>query len=326
MTHRANLAVIGVGYWGKKVTDEYLRLCQSNPKASLVKACDIQEENLKYCHEAYGISNEKLTKDYREVLSLEDVDGVHICTPNETHYKICKEALEAGKHVLLEKPMTLNSKEAFDLCEIAKSQSCVLQIGTIFRFNNALKKILGLVQKGYFGNIYYLKLRWTTLMPPPNNRDIIFDLASHPIDIINYLLDQWPVSVTCVTRFYRRKELDEVAYIVAELKGDVIAHIEVSWLQPSKVRELDLIGSERCADVDCLNQKIRIHENKNEKWRNVLVKRNNTIEAEAINFVESIIQGRGSVSSGLIGAKNVEVLEYIRKSSEQKKSLSIPLG
>lgn len=318
MKARLNIAVIGAGYWGKKIIYEYLQIVRKRPNVNVIMVCDLEDKNLDYCRDAYNISEEKLTRSYQDVINSSNVDAVHICTPNETHYKICKEALQSGKHVLLEKPMTLTSKQAFELVNFAKSKKIILQTGHIFRFNNALKKIKKLIQQNYFGDIYYLKLQWTTLMSPPPDRDVIFDLAPHPIDIVHFLLNQWPTKVTCKARAYRRKKPEEVAYISAELNRNIIIHIELSWLQPKKTRELTVVGSKQCATVDCLNQTIQIHENNSNKTHYLEVQRNNTIETEITHFINCISHQQRSINSGSIGAKNVEILEHIRKSLEEK--------
>jgi len=319
MKAQLNMAVIGAGYWGKKIIYEYLNIVRKRPNVNVAMVCDLDDKNLDYCRDAYNIFEEKLTRSYQDVINSSNVNAVHICTPNETHYKICKEALQSGKHVLLEKPMTLASKQAFELVNIATSKNLILQAGHIFRFNNALKKIRKLIQQNYFGDIYYLKLQWTNLISPPPNRDIIFDLAPHPIDIVHLLFSQWPTKVTCKAGAYRRKEPEEVAYILTELNRNTMIHIELSWLQPGRTRELTVVGSKRCATVDCLNQTIQIHENNSNKTYDLEVQRNNTIETEITHFVNCVShQQQRSMNSGLIGAKNVEVLEHIRKSLEEK--------
>jgi len=318
-----NIAVLGAGYWGKKVIGEYLQLAQNHPKVNFSMVCDLQDRNLEYCRRDYDIPSRKLTKSYGEVLKSPDVNAVHICTPNGTHYQICKEALEAGKHVLLEKPMTLNSKHAYELVEIAESEGLTLQVGHIYRFNNALKWVRKLIEDRYLGDLYYLRLQWTTLMLPLPDRDIVFDLAPHPIDIVNYLLDMWPTKVSCKAGNYRREKLTEVAYITAELDGKLLANIELSWLQPGKVRQTSVIASTRCATIDCLNQKIGIYENGNGEACDIKVERNNTILSEITHFTQRILQNEESNNMGSIGARNVEILEHIRRSLEEERTVRV---
>jgi predicted dehydrogenase len=320
------VAVIGAGYWGRKVINEYLQLARGNTKIDLSMVCDVKDENLTYCREKFGVPEEKLRLSYKEVFSSRSVDAVHICTPNETHHEICKQALLAGKHVLLEKPMAMCAKHAWELVGLAEHNGLILQVGHIFRFNNALKAIRDLVARNYFGTLYYLKLQWTTLMPSPLGRDIIFDLGPHPVDILNYVLKRWPVKVTCKARAYRRKLLEELAYFTLEFDTDLIAHVELSWLQPGKVRRLDVIGSERAATIDCLNQSIQVYENGAEDVFALEVVRNNTILDEVDHFAQSVMSGENSSNPGDIGATNTAVLEALKRSLEEDKTIEANTG
>lgn len=323
---KINIGVIGVGYWGKKIVHEYVQLGKQNSLVDLHAICDLLEDNLKYC-ENYAIPN--MAKYHKEVMYSPDVDAVNVCTPNETHYQLCREALDAGKHVLVEKPMTLSSAEAYELVELAHKQNLVLSVGHIFRFNNALRMIRDLIKNGFFGDVFYLKLQWTTFMPPIEGRDIITDLAPHPFDILHFLLGEWPLKITCKAKAYRREKLEEMAYIVAEFRNNVVAHVELSWLSPGKTREVCVMGSKRFASVNCLAQGVKVFENNG--FRDVYVKRNNTIEEELEHFVYCV-QNNSVVNnsylnenSGLLGAHVVRLLEIARKSVEEEKTESVDI-
>ncbi len=323
MKDNFNVAVIGAGYWGKKVINEYLQLAKENANVDLSMVCDVKDENLTYCRDKFGVSEEKLKPNCKEVFSSRSVDAVHICTPNETHHEICKQALLAGKHVLLEKPMAMRAKHAWELVGLAEHNGLILQVGHIFRFNNALKTVRDLVAQNYFGTLYYLKLQWTTLMSSPLGRDIIFDLGPHPVDVLNYVLKKWPAKVTCKARAYRRKLLEELAYFTLEFDTDLIAHVELSWLQPGKVRRLDVIGSERAATIDCLDQSIQIHENGDGDAFSLDVVRNNTVLDEVDHFAHSVMSGENSSNPGSIGATNTAVLEALKRSLEENKTKEV---
>lgn len=326
MRKSINVAVIGAGYWGRKVVSEYLQLAKENPGVNLAKVCDLRDENLKFCEEALHVKGDLLSSEYSNVLCSQDIDAVHICTPNDTHHKFCLEALEAGKHVLLEKPMALSAKDAWELVSVADYKHLCLQVGLIFRFNNALKMIRDLIAQNYFGSLYYLKLQWTTLMPSPLGRDIIFDLGPHPVDIMNFSLKKWPLKVGCSARAYRRKSLEEVAYIAMEFDDNIMAHVELSWLQPGKVREFSIMGEKRSAIVDCLNQTIRVYESNNSGNFGLDVTRNNTIFDEVSHFVNSILENNNCRNPGPIGAGNVVVLESLKKSIDEERTVKAGSG
>lgn len=325
MKDRLHVAVIGAGYWGTKVISEYLESAKKSLNVDLFLVCDLVDRNLKACSEKLGVPGNSLTMDYKEALGSSLVDAVHVCTPNDTHYRICKEALLAGKHVLLEKPMALNAKDAWELVGLAKQKDLILQVGHIFRFNNAMKVMKDLIAENYFGSLYYLKLQWTTLAPSPLKRDIIFDLGPHPIDILNYILKKWPNKVTCKARAYRRAFLEELAYFTLEFEKKLLAQVELSWLQRGKVRQLDVIGSERSACVDCLNQSIQVFENGNEDALSLDVVRNNTILDEISHFALSVKTTQNSRNPGGIGARNVAVLEGLRRSLQENRTMEVDL-
>jgi len=313
-----NVAVIGAGYWGKKVLYEYVQLARKRPDVKLLAVCDLLDENLEYCQKHFGLPY--MTKDYKEVLLNHEVNAVNICTPNETHFEICKAALEAGKHVLLEKPMTLDSKQAYELVDLARSKNLVLSVGHIYRFNSALKKIRSLIRQKFFGDIFHLRLQWTTFATF-ENRDVLTDLMPHPFDVLNFLLDSWPSRVTCRAKAYRRKELEEMAYVLAEFENDVMGHIEISWLLPGKVREVSVMGSEKFARIDCSNQSISVYDNDNGNFFDLEVKANNTIESELIHFMDCIQDGLDPINGCEKGAKVVEMLEFARRSLEEGRTV-----
>jgi predicted dehydrogenase len=326
MKNNLDVAVLGAGYWGRKVIAEYLQLAAMNPRVNLAKVCDLKDENLEYCSRVLHVGKEKLDIDYDTLLSSNDMDALHICTPNETHHKFCLAALNAGKHVLLEKPMALSAREAWELVATAKRKHLCLQVGHIYRFNNALKKVRDLIAENYFGQLYYMKLQWTTLMPSPIGRDIIFDLGPHPVDIANYLLDRWPIKVNCTGSAYRRKLLEEVAYISMEFDEKLLAHIELSWLQPGKVRELSVIGKKRSATVDCAKQIVRIFDNNNQNNFTLDVVPNNTILSEVSHFANSILANNNHRNPGPVGANTIAVLESMRRSMRENKTVNVGLN
>jgi UDP-N-acetylglucosamine 3-dehydrogenase len=319
---KMNVAVIGAGYWGKKIVSEYAQLTKNNSGVSLHSVCDLSKENLTLCELSFQVPI--VTTHHKEIMACPEIDAVHICTPNASHYEICKEALEAGKHVLVEKPMSLNSGEALKLVDLAHAKNRVLSVGHIFRFNKALEKVRSLVEEHFFGDLFWLKLQWTTLMPPMEGRDIITDLAPHPFDILNFLLGTWPLKITCKAKAYRREKLEEMAYIIAEFQNDIVANIELSWLTPGKTREVSVMGSKRFVKVDCLTQEVTAFENGNSY--NIPVERNNTIEAELKHFLMCIQNNRASKNEysnqngGLLGARIVKLLEVTRRSVEEERT------
>jgi predicted dehydrogenase len=326
MAKEVNLAVIGAGYWGRKVTQEYIQLAKNDSDFSLVYVCDLDEKNLGYCRDVLRIGREKLSSDFEAVLKSTDIDAVHICTPNETHNKIGLHALNQGKNVLLEKPLATSAADAWGLCTVAERARLCLQVGHIYRFNNAVKEAKRLIDDEFFGDLYYLNLQWTTQIPSPLGRDIIFDLGPHPVDILNYLLNRWPDKVTCKGKSYRRPSLEEVAHFDFDFDKRLMSHVELSWLEPGKVRQITIVGERRSAKVDCLRQVVEIYEDNDGPNSCVNISPNNTIFDEVKHFVNSIRDENNHKNPGPIGAGNVCVLESLKKSLHEEQTVKTGLS
>ncbi len=311
-----NVAVIGVGYWGKKIVDEYSRLSEVN----IVAVSDISDKNLKFCRDRYGV--ERLEKDYENILNDDSISAVNVCLPNELHYPVCKAALEGGKHVLVEKPMTLSSQKGWELVRMAEERELTLSVGHIYRFNNALSEIRRLISRGFFGKIFLMNFAWKNLEPIYEDRDVIVDLAPHYFDIINYLLNDWPSHITCRARPFRREEGEETAFIVSDMKNGVMVNADLSWLSPNKIRQIEINGENRSVVIDAVGQEVTVFESG--YTYNLGVRRNNTIKSELSHFLNSISNPvLETKNSGVVGVKTVEMIERAKESLEREATVSI---
>jgi predicted dehydrogenase len=310
------VGVLGVGYWGRKIVEEWTNI----PNVKVKAVSDLSKKNLELARDRYGV--EMLVNDYHEVLAIPSIKAVNVCLPNILHYPACREALEAGKHVLVEKPLTLSSEEGKTLVALAEQKGLTLSVGHIYRFNNALLEIRRLIKEKFFGKVFLIELEWTNLEQPFADRDVIVDLAPHYFDIINFLLDEWPNRVTCIAKPFRRKELEETAYIISELKSGVVSHATLSWLSPKKVRQISVIGESRSAYIDAVGQEITIYESG--YTYKLGVERNNTIRTELLHFVQSISDPQNETrNSGIIGVKTVELIEKAKESLAKGTSINL---
>jgi len=316
---KLKIGVIGAGRWGKKHIAEYSKM----KDVELVWVSDLSKNNLNFCKSYYNIEN--VTTDYQDVLSS-DVEAVSICTSNETHFEVCKDALIAGKHVLVEKPLTLVPKKAYKLVEIAKQSNKLLAVGHLFRYNNAINEVKKLIENKFLGDLYYLRFQWTIQwMPeiyPDKKLDIIVDMMPHLYDIMNYLTNLWPKKITCFGKDFIKKGLEDTAYIICELPKNIMTHSEISWTLPEKVREVDVIGSKACAKIQAVSQKADIFERSNE-GRTLKIKENNTLGDELRFFIDSIKNNSTLTNDGEIGAKTVELVEATRRSLETNKTITL---
>ena len=311
------IGVIGVGRWGKKHIEEYSKM----KDVELSWVSDLSGKNLEFCKKNFKITN--VSNDYNDVLSS-DVEAVSICTSNETHYKVCKDALDAGKNVLVEKPLTLHSKKAYELVKLAKEKNKLLAVGHIFRYNNAINETRKLIKKDFFGKLYYLRLQWTIQwMPqiyPDKKLDIIVDMMPHLYDIMNYLTDVWPNKITCFGKAFVKQEFEDTAFIICEFPNNMISHSEISWTLPEKVREVDVIGEKAAAKIQAVSQNIKLFEGSNQA-RMLDIKENNTLGEELRHFIDAVKNDSMVSNDGDIGAKTVELVEATRKSLDLGKTI-----
>jgi len=311
MDSAVGVGVIGAGYWGSKLIHEYTAQ-RDKGNIKLLRVCDSSLSALLAHREEFSIYDQLLTQSVEDLIKDSRILAVHIATPNRTHYALAKMALQGGKDVLIEKPMTLRSSEAYELVDLASSLGRVLHVGHIFRFNSALRKAVQMLRDGAIGKTLYARVQWTDHAYYPD-RDIVFDLGPHPIDVLNQVLEGWPTQVSGFARAYRNSgEHPEVAYGIAEFRGGVFAHIELSWLQPGKVREVSIVGTDGKLSVDCVGQHVSI--TRPQGTEEIPIVPNNTIEAEIEHFIDCIANRLTSTGEALVGARTVEVLENMRAS------------
>jgi len=298
------IGVIGIGRWGTKVAREYIALKEEGIIEEVI-LCDIDSSRLKQFSDVAIV-----TTSLDDVLNK--VDGIHICTPNSTHYEIAKKALERDVHVLVEKPMAESLTDSFKLMELAISKNLILQVGHIFRFANIVRTIKKLFLNGYFGKLIAINLQWTHLIDPIPNIDVIYDLLPHPLDIINFITGDWPIEFSGVGKKVRTNAI-EICYLQAYYESGLIANIHLSWLSPIRRRYIEIIGSKHTLIGDCVIQEAKIYDNEG-NCKKLEITPNNTIREEILNFIKAIRNGKNEPNSGIIGIRSIEAVEKARKS------------
>ena len=265
---------------------------------------------------------------YEGLLSDSAMSAVHICSPNSTHFQVASEFLRSKKHVLVEKPLALRSREAYELIRLAGEKRRVLAVGHVHRFNNGINKLKQIVQSGLLGDIYYLRFQWTGFLPPQRDRDVITDLGPHPFDICNNILGTWPTKISCRGRGYRGGIGDEVAFITAEHVDGINASIELSWLDYEKHRDVIVVGSAAVARLDCLDQRLVLQ--RSDKTETVATVPSNTLQEEILHFAGCVENSTASepysnLSDGGIGARVVRLLEASRRSLLEERTVRVEL-
>jgi UDP-N-acetylglucosamine 3-dehydrogenase len=327
MVSKINLALFGGGYWGSKLASEYIQLQREkdNQEFNFFGVVDPDKERLSEIGNRLNLPSTKLFSDVEQCMRNRDITAVHIATPTETHYNLAQQALDESKQVLLEKPMAMNSRDAFRLARLAEKNGQILLVGHIFRFNSALTHAREILENVGIGRINYIQLSWVDYLNPIPNRDIIFDLLPHPVDILNYLIDEWPSSIYAQSVSYTRsaeKQTEDMAFIVMEMPDRISAQVTLSWIQPGiKERAVTVTGSEATMSIDTLTQDIELFNPYGRK--DVKVNKNNTIRSMVCHFLNCILRLENPSNSSLIGAMTVSILSAARRSLSEKRGLAI---
>jgi predicted dehydrogenase len=250
------VAVVGAGYWGPNLIRNFLSL----DEVGAVVACDTDDARLvKMRKQFHGIET---TTSHDEVINRSDIDIVVIATPVSTHYEIAKAALENGKHVFIEKPMTASVREAEELIELAEKKNLRLFVDHTFIYTGAVRKMKEVITSGRLGEIYYFDSVRVNLGLFQHDVNVIWDLAPHDLSICDYLLDQQPRAVSAIGSCHVGNGLEDIAYLTLEFENNLIAHFHVNWLAPMKIRKT-LIGGTKSMivyDDNETSEKVKIYD------------------------------------------------------------------
>ena len=238
-----NIAQIGIGYWGPNL----LRNIVENSNCDVKTVVDISEQRQEFVKGIYP--SIKITKKVNDVFSDPDINAIVISTPVATHYDLTIQSLEAGKHVLVEKPMATTVEEVQQIGEIAEEKGLLAMVGHTFLFNSAVRYVKTLIDSGELGDIRYIYSQRLNLGRIRDDVDALWNLSPHDISIIQYWLDE-PVRVTRNGMDYVQNRIDDVVFMNIEYPGNILANIHVSWLDPHKIRKMTIVGSKKMVVYD----------------------------------------------------------------------------
>ncbi|MBL7998658.1 MAG: Gfo/Idh/MocA family oxidoreductase [Candidatus Kapabacteria bacterium] len=250
-----HIAVIGLGYWGPNLVRNFL----SNPDVTAVTLCDKNEERLNNAAKKFpGVRTES---DLDKLLADPGITAVAIATPVFAHYNLARKALEAGKHVLMEKPFTRTTQEAEDLITIAAHFGLTLMVDHTFLFTGAVRKMKEIIDSGSIGDVLYFDSVRANLGLFQPDVNVIWDLAPHDISILNYLVESRPIAVSA-TGMKHYYDLENIAYMTVHYDEHIIAHFHVNWLSPVKIRTVCVGGSQKMIYYDDMqtSEKVRIYD------------------------------------------------------------------
>ena len=324
---RTNVAVIGSGNWGPNLVRNFAQLSSAN----LVAVADIREDRLAEMKARYP--KIAVTRDYRELFSMA-VDAIVVATPPSTHYSIARECLQQNLHVLVEKPLTLNSRDAADLIRVAQIRGLTLMVGHTLEYHAGVRALRDLIAAGELGRIYYADVVWVNLGRFRSDLSVLWDLAPHDISLLLYLFGQDPIAVSAQGSANIFWQKHDVVHLHLAFPGDMVAHVQVSWLHPQKQRRVTIVGNQKMAVLDDEGKpdKLRVYdkgvdmvcvEDGSRDFRcsyrngNVVVPSlqfTEPLRVECEHFVECASNGTTPTSSGLSGLKVVEILEAAEES------------
>jgi len=251
-----NVAVIGLGYWGPNL----LRNLYESRACDKIIACDLDQKKLDRMKMRYPTI--EVETDYKKILADDTVNAVVIATPVSTHFPLAYESLSAGKHVFVEKPFTHSSEAAEKLIELAEKKNLTLMVGHTFEFSPPVLKIKQILDSGDLGTVYYISASRVNLGLHQKDVSVIWDLAPHDFSILFHWLDEQPIRISAMGRDYVQKNIPDVAFINMEFASGCIAHVQVSWLAPSKLRRTAIIGSDKMLVYDDTEniEKVKIYD------------------------------------------------------------------
>jgi predicted dehydrogenase len=321
------VAVIGVGYWGPNL----VRNLVEAPLCSEVVVCDSEPDKLEKILRRYP--SVRVTTNAAEVFASPDIDAVMISTPPTSHFNLARETLDRGKHVFVEKPFTLASRDARKLIELAHRHNRVLMVGHTFEYSPPVRKIKQIIKAGELGQIFYLSATRVNLGLHQKDSSVLWDLAPHDLSMLIYWLDETPAEVMATGKDFVQPGIPDVAFVFMRFDSGAIAHIQVSWLAPSKLRRTTIVGSAKMLVYDDTQniEQVKIFDKGVDyqdpttfgeyqlsyRMGDIVSPRLETYEplqAEVNDFLESIVEGRQPHSGGEHGLAVVRVLEAAEKS------------
>jgi len=331
------IGLIGTGYWGPNIARSF----ELTGKAEVRWLCDLDSIRLNKISERYPHAN--TTSEIGRVLEDKELDAVAISTPAGTHYGITRQALEANKHVLVEKPITLNSKEALQLIRFAEKREKILMVGHVFEYNFTIRALKNLMDSGELGEIHYLNFERTNLGPVRTDVNALWDLASHDISIMCYILDDAPSDVTARGQAFLNADVEDAVFATFTFPNNIITNVNASWLNPRKIRQITAVGSKKMAIWNDLDPQrpIQIYDKRVEEpseipdtfdsYKTAVVDggvyiphidQNQPLQAECEHFIECIEKGEQPQSDGYSGLRVVQALEAATTSMKNQSRIT----
>ncbi len=326
---KEGFAVIGSGYWGMN----YVRLLSQMPETELIAVCDQAQDRLDVISQRFPKA--ALYQEIAPILADKEIEAVVVCTNPASHFEVAKQLLMAGKHVLVEKPMTLTAATSGELVKIAKEKKLTLMVGHIFLYHPAVDKVKSYIESGDLGEMHYMYAQRTNLGPIREDVNALWDLAPHDVSIFNHLMDANPVWVSAVGTRFLRGHVEDAGFIVLGYENGTVCNIHVSWADPHKVREVVVVGSKQRISFNDTSpdEKVRVFEKgvaasataySDFGEYQLMIRDGDVISPkipfeeplknEVLHFIECKQTGKQPRSDGMSGMVVVKVMEAVNES------------
>ena len=320
------IGVVGLGYWGPNLA----RNLAESVGFELAYLCDVRQQPLQTLSRRYPAV--QCTTRFEDILDDPRVDAVAIATPVSTHYSLAKAALEAGKHVFVEKPLAASSENCIELTEVAERNGLVLMPGHTFLYSPPVTTIKRLIDNNELGEIYFVSSSRVNLGLHQPDVSVVWDLGPHDFSILRYWLDDLPSEVSAVSRSCLLPAVPDVSFINLRYPSGTVAHVELSWLAPSKLRRTAIVGSEKMVVYDdTSNEPVRIFDSgaripdpetfgeyqlsyRTGDIVSPRVEATEPLSLELADFAEAIREGTTLVSSPAVGLDVVRTIEAVDRS------------
>lgn len=325
------IAVVGCGYWGPNLIRNFNALADCEVKI----ACDLDDARRARVQALYP--QIQTTADYDAVVNDPSIDAVVIATPVRFHFEMAKKSLLAGKHTMIEKPMTASYAEAKELQALAEEKKLTLMVGHTFIYSSPVRKIKEIIESGELGEIFCINSRRLNLGLFQQDINVVWDLAPHDISIVLYVMKNQLQAVNCQGKAHVNPDIEDVATLTLDFAGNGFATIQSSWLDPNKVRELTFVGSKKMLVYNDLEpiEKIKIYDKRVETppmyetfaefqyayhygdMYSPYLQMAEPLKVECQHFLDCINSGEKPLSSGVEGMQVVQILEAAGRSLRQ---------
>lgn len=322
------VGVVGYGYWGPNLVRNFA----ANPAARVVAVSDLDESRLATVRRFHpGVAT---TNRYGDLLANSAIEAIAIATPVHTHFDLALAALKAGKHVLVEKPLAPSADQVRRLVDEADRRRLTLMVDHTFLYTPAVQKISELVRKGELGEIYYYDSTRISLGLFQSDVSVIWDLAVHDLSIIDHVLDEAPVAVSATACSHVAGAPENMAHLTLFFENSCVAHVNVNWLSPVKVRQTFIGGSKKMVVYDDLEptEKIKVYDKgitvdgssesahqfrigyrAGDMWAPHIPAKE-ALQSEVEHFIACVRDRASPISDGLSGLRVVEMLEAASRS------------